>query len=185
MSSKIKIITSANAAKAGKDLASAIESRTGIQPDVATTTGGSEKLGRILDTLAILRETEATLKAEAAKLIEKDPGLIRGTEQLSLDRRIDNTVANRALIRERLGPNRPMHPPEEFILAGAAAGMGAPANHLGSVVYLKCQHANTSEAQFREALNHPVRSTIELGEQIQRRIEKPTIRNIPEPEMGD
>lgn len=183
--SKIKIITTPTTEKAGRDLASAIEARTGVQPDVTPETSTSEKFGRILDTLAVLREAEATLKKEAQALIEKDPGLTRGSENLSLEKRIENTVSNRAIIRERLGEHRPMHPPEEFILAGAAAGMGAPAGHLGSMIYLKSQYAHTSEAQFREALNHPERSTIELGEQIQRRIDHPTIRNIPEPEMGD
>ena len=180
---QIKIITSPKTQKAGEQLAHTIQERYGQAVSVTPPTPPADtRLYRILDTLAVLRETEATLKDQAARWIAEHPGSIQGTEHLTLEDRIANTQTNRAAIHATLGDGRPMYPPEQFILAGASAALGGEAQHLGSLIFLKSQHQQTTEAQFREALNHPEQSTIALGEQIQRRIDNPTVRNIPAPE---
>lgn len=180
---QIKIITSAKTQKAGEQLAHAIQERYGQTVSVTPPTPPADtRLYRILDTLAVMRETETTLKAQVEQVIAQHPEWVQGSESLSVEDRITNTTANRAAIHATLGDGRPMYPPEEFILAGAAVAMGGEAQHLGSLIYLKSQHQQTTEAQFREALNHPEQSTIALGEQIQRRIDNPTVRNIPAPE---
>ena len=177
---QIKIITSAKTQKAGEQLAHTIQERYGQAVSVTPPTPPADtRLYRILDTLAVLKETETTLKAQVEQMIAQHPEWVQGSEQLSLDDRIANTQTNREAIHATLGDGRPMYPPEEFILAGASAAMGGESQHLGSMMYLKSQHARTTERQFREALNHPEQSTIALGEQIQRRIDHPTVRNIP------
>ncbi len=187
MPARIKIVTGPGTEQSGQELAAAIQERFGmsatvVHPPNDVNLRDSEKLGRILDTLAVLRETEATLCDQATRLIAQHPELTTGSETLTLHERIENTISNRTVVQATYGDQRPVHPPEEFILAGAAVAMGGTAQHLGSLVYLTAQHASTTEAQFREGLNFPERSTIELGRQIQARIDHPTIRNRPEPE---
>lgn len=176
---KIQIVTGQGTEQHGQALAQAIEQKMGVEVGVASPTTNSnprdmERLGRILDTLAVLRETESTLKAQALHLIAENPSLIQGSQTLTLDQRIENTVSNRANIRTTYGDSRPIHPPEQMILAGAAATLGGEAQHLGSLVYLSAQHPSVTEGTFREGLNHPEQSTIELGRQIQARIDRPT-----------
>lgn len=181
---KIQIITSPGTAKAGRALADAIQQAMGVEvgvthpPDPRLT----EKLGQLLDTLAVLRETDATLRVEAEALMERHPELVGGSHYLTLDERITHTVSNRHVIRDTYGDQRPVHPPEQMIRAGVEAALGGEAPHLGALVYLASQHASMTEASLQAQLKAPWRSTIALGEQIQRRIDHPTVRNIPAPE---
>ena len=174
---KIQIVTGAGTEKHGQALADAIQQKMGVEVGVSSQATNPnprdmERFGSILDALAVLRETESTLKTQALRLIADHPELIRGSKTLTLDDRVSNTVKNRAEIRAVLGDSRPMYPPETFILAGAAVAVGGEPRHLGAAIYLSAQHRQTTEGQFRERLNHPEQSTIELGDQIQRRVEE-------------
>lgn len=181
---KIQIVTSPGTANAGRALADAIQQTMGVEvgvtphPDARLT----DKLGRLLDTLAVLRETDATLRVEAEALMERHPELVQGSPALTLDARITNTVSNRQVIRDTYHDQRPVHPPEQMIRAGVEAALGGEAPHLGALVYLASQHASMTEASLHAQLKAPWRSTIALGEQIQRRINHPTVRNRPEVE---
>ncbi|NMP23998.1 hypothetical protein [Sulfobacillus harzensis] len=188
MSSRIKIISEPGTEQHAEDLAAAIQSRFGMdahavhpeRPEVNPR--DSEKLGRLLDTLAVLREVEETLSGQAVWLILDHPELVRGSANLSVEDRIENTISNRTVVRATYGDSRPVYPPEQMILAGAAAAMGGEPQHLGALVYLSAQHASVTEGPFREGLNHPEQSTIELERQIQARIAHPTERTEPESE---
>ena len=176
---KIQIVTGGATEKHGQTLAQAIEQRMGVEVGVSSppprpNPRDMERFGSILDALAVLRETESTLKTQALRLIADNPALVKGSKTLTLDDRVANTVKNRAEIRAVLGDSRPMYSPEEFILAGAAAAVGTEPQpqHLGAAIYLSAQHRQTTEGQFRERLNRPEQSTIELGDQIQRRVEE-------------
>ncbi|NMP23724.1 hypothetical protein [Sulfobacillus harzensis] len=187
---KIQIITDRGTEHAGQALAAAIQQRMGVEVGVRTPAPPSrdgEKLGRLLDTLAVLRETESKLSAQALRIISEHPELIRGSKTLSLDERIENTVSNREIVRATYGDSRPIYPPEQMILAGAAAAMGGEPQHLGALVYLSAQHASVTEGRFRDGLNHPEQSTVELARQIQARIDRPTERGESEDayEAGD
>ena len=193
MSSRIKIISDPGTEQHAEALAAAIQHRFGMTAQVVhparpeVNPRDSEKLGRLLDALAVLRETESKLGVQAERLITAHPELVRGSEDLTLDDRIEHTIANRTVVSATYGDSRPVHPPEQMILAGAAAAMGGEAQHLGSLVYLSAQHPSVTEGTFREGLNHPEQSTIALGRQIQARIDRPTERTEPEDayELGD
>lgn len=185
---KIQIITDASTERHGQALADGIQQKMGVGVGVSTvppTPPILEKFGRLLDTLAVLRETEHTLKTQALRLIADHPELIRDDKNLTLDDRIANTVSNRQIIRETYGDSRPVHPPELMIRAGAQVAQGGEAQHLGSLVYLSAQHASISEESFQAGLKAPWRSTIELGRRIQARIDHPTVRNLPERSVED
>lgn len=200
---KVQVIASGGTEPQAQALAAAIRRRIGAEVGVshmdsdqqpseqpAPTTihpRDREKFGRILDTLAVLHETEHTLKTQALQLIADHPGLIRDNKTLALDDRIANTISNRQVVRTTYGESRPIHPPEQFILAGAAAALGGEAKHLGALVFLSAQHVSATEGTFRDGLNRPEQWTIALGEQIERRIAHPTVRNVPghDHEPGD
>ena len=191
MSSRIKIISDPGTEQHAAELAAAIHHRFGrdaqaVHPE-RPEVNPRDKLGRLLDTLAVLREIEETLSGQAVWLILDHPELVRGSANLSVEARIENTISNRTVVRSTYGDSRPVYPTEQMILAGAAAAMGGDAQHLGSLVYLSAQHPSVTEGAFREGLNHPEQSTIALGRQIQARLDRPTERTEPENvyEAGD
>ena len=159
--SRIKIVTGPGTEQSGQELADAIQARFGMSAEVVNpprpdlNPRDTERLGKLLDTLAVLDEVKADLKAQAERLITDHPELIRGSESLSLDQRIENTISNRENVAAVYGDGRPVHPPEQMILAGVETALGADAQHVGAVVALSAQVKSLPESTFRERLANP------------------------------
>ena len=96
--------------------------------------GSDKQLGTLLDTVAVLREVEGALTLQLTRHLTAHPALTRGSESLSVEDRIQNTVSNRAVIQAMTGKNRPIHLPEALIVAGAAVALGESAPDLAAEI---------------------------------------------------
>ena len=157
--SKIQIVTGRGTEQAGQALANAIEQRTGAQvgishADASPTLRDIEQFGSVLDALAVLRETEKTLRQQALQLIADHPKLIRGSKTLTLDDRVANTLSNRRIIQERMGSGRTIDTPEQLIIGGAAIAAGADQwSVLAHVATNAMEPGHTTAGQYRDQLN--------------------------------
>ena len=102
--------------------------------------GGSERMASLLDTLAVLREVEGVLTLQLSPHLTDHPALTRGSESLSVEDCIQNTVSNRAAIQAVTGQNRPIHLSEASMAAGAAVARGESAPDLISEILTRKEH---------------------------------------------
>ena len=121
-------------------------------PLVSKKPAPGQQIGQLLDALAVLRETEGALRLQLTRILMEHPELIRGSKLLSVDDRIQNTMANRRAMHEALQANRPVNPAEMFILAGAEAALGKSPQDLGRVVAECVQTPGLTEHTFRQRL---------------------------------
>jgi hypothetical protein len=112
----------------------------------------AQQMGTLLDTLAVLRETAGALRLQLTRHLANYPELIRGSKTLTVEDRIQNTVANRRAMHETLQENHPLLAPEVFILAGAQVALGGSAPDLGRVVAECVQTPGLTEHTFRQRL---------------------------------
>lgn len=125
--------------------------------DLNSRDTNTEQLGRLLDTLAILEEAKAALKAHAAQFLADRPELVRGSETLTLDDRIANTVSNRAIIASTYGDQRSIEAPEQMIRGGVAVAAGADTwSTLAHLANNAMETAHTTAGQYRTQLNTPL-----------------------------
>ena len=122
-----------------------------------STTGaaGTERLGQMLDALAVLDEMQSRLKTHVQQFLIDHPKLTRGSEKLTLDDRVANTLSNRREIRDRWGDGRQIiDPPEQLIIAGVAVAAGADQwSVLGHVATNTMETTHTTAGQYRDQLN--------------------------------
>ena len=129
-----------------------------IRQKYGQDTAGREQLGPLLDTLAILRDTAGALTLQLTRQLAAHPVLTQGSEYLTVEDRIQHTMANRRAIHSMLKENRPVSAPEVFIMAGAQVALGGSAQDLGAGVVDSVQTPGLREQVFRDRLEHPEHS---------------------------
>ena len=112
------------------------------------------QMAHLLDTLAILRETEGSLTMQLTRLLATHSELTRGSESLSVEDRIQNTINNRRAMAATTGTNRPVPPAEIFIMAGAQAALGGSAPDLAAMVSHSVRSPGLTAHRFRSHLQH-------------------------------
>jgi len=123
-------------------------------------TDTNPRLGVLLDALATLKTIEQELTAAAEAQLRAHPDGLA----LTIPERVANTVANRQLIRERLGDDRPVYAAEQLLRAGGAVALGASRHDMAAVVYLTAETASVSERDWQRLLADPGWAAAELSQ---------------------